>query len=188
MLLIDHGIDVNIPNKQGYTSLGYALLNHQDVVFFYILAHGADLDSNEKEMRSPVFIAISENNIDALKVLLDHKFNVNLYFNFGDNSKVNAIQYCCLVQNDVGMLKLLVGHGADVNSSDSRGNTVLHYAVMSLKGDAWESVLFLLKNGAKGSLKNKMGLTPLEFAQKRKPSKKKTIELLRPQSPFGAIN
>ncbi|XP_062699341.1 uncharacterized protein LOC115269854 [Aedes albopictus] len=61
--------------------------------------------------------------------------------------------------HDVGSVQLLLDHGAQINGTDSDGNTSLHYAFTN---EDWELVEMLVTNGADLSMKNKEGKTPLE--------------------------
>ena len=52
-------------------------------------------------------------------------------------------------------------NGLDINAADARGQTALHGA--ALKGYD-QVVQYLLDHGAKPDIKDKRGLTPLDFA------------------------
>ncbi|OMO85044.1 Arf GTPase activating protein [Corchorus olitorius] len=62
---------------------------------------------------------------------------------------------------DIGMLELLLQYGANINATDSRGQTPLHRCI--LKGKAALSKL-LLTRGADPQALNSEGKTPLELA------------------------
>ncbi|XP_062550827.1 uncharacterized protein LOC134215715 [Armigeres subalbatus] len=63
--------------------------------------------------------------------------------------------------HDVGSVQLLLDHGAQINGTDSDGNTALHYA---FKNNDWELVEMLVENGADLLIRNKEGKIPLENA------------------------
>ena len=58
-------------------------------------------------------------------------------------------------------IRLCVENGLDINAADARGQTALHGA--ALKGYD-QVVQYLLDHGAKPDIKDKRGLTPLDFA------------------------
>ena len=63
--------------------------------------------------------------------------------------------------NDLGVIKLLLEHGSDVNAIGEMGKTVLHYAV----GDRnLDTARFLLQNGARSDIKDDFGLSPKDIA------------------------
>lgn len=63
---------------------------------------------------------------------------------------------------DIGMLELLLQYGANINASDSRGQTPLHRCI--LKGKA-SAVRLLLSRGADPQAMDREGKTPLDIAK-----------------------
>ncbi len=73
-------------------------------------------------------------------------------------------------EGNLDRIKLLIAKGADINTTDSRGGTPLHWAVYY--GNK-EIVNFLLMQGANPEKKDINGLTPLDVARL---NQKKDIE------------
>jgi ankyrin repeat protein len=63
------------------------------------------------------------------------------------------------------MASLLIAKGANVNAPDAEGNTPLHRAVFFARGRP-EVVRLLRKHGSKDTLKNKVGETPRQMAER----------------------
>ncbi|WP_163308733.1 ankyrin repeat domain-containing protein [Dysgonomonas sp. 521] len=59
----------------------------------------------------------------------------------------------------------LIGLGADVNSTDANGNTVLFTAVMSYRGDDGYFIEKLIQSGADIHKTNAHGISPVELAE-----------------------
>jgi ankyrin repeat protein len=64
-----------------------------------------------------------------------------------------------------GLVRSLLGRGADVNSQDRHDCTPLHLAMQL---GLYEVVQILLKRGAEPNMKNKMGKTPLHLLLEKK--------------------
>jgi len=61
-------------------------------------------------------------------------------------------------------MSLLLNQGIDINATDDRNNTALHWAVGQMR---LEAVKLLVENGADKSLKDNFGRTPLDAALAR---------------------
>jgi cytohesin len=64
-------------------------------------------------------------------------------------------------KNDVTEISTLIEEGADVNSTNDEGNTILHLVVKSRKMDL---ATLLIDNGADPNVRNKEGNSPLHIA------------------------
>lgn len=67
---------------------------------------------------------------------------------------------------ELPICKLLVAHGADVNSKNNAGNTPLHNAIVAYKKNI-ELCTLLIAHGAELNNKNSKGKTPLLIAAER---------------------
>ncbi|MFZ3017290.1 MAG: ankyrin repeat domain-containing protein [Gallionella sp.] len=101
----------------------------------------------DASLSETIFSAVKDNNIPEVERLLGLGANPNAI----DDMR-NGESLLCLAHN-IGMMEVLLAHGADVNYQDYRGDTPLHWNVSS----SHEVVVFLLQHGADPHLKNGAG-------------------------------
>jgi len=107
---------------------------------------------------------IADGDLDNVKLLLETgtKEEIEKYIEykskFGDTPLISAS-----IKGYLGIMKLLIFHGADVNSKNESGNTPLIWAS---KFGYLNIVKLLIDNNADVNSKNKDGKTPLIIAKK----------------------
>ncbi|MBI5820124.1 MAG: ankyrin repeat domain-containing protein [Verrucomicrobia bacterium] len=128
---------------------------------------------NEKDSSgwSPVHQTLNRNQQEMLRLLLDHKADVNARTPQGETALHFAITRGGSGYNskskearDAGIketIALLLAHGADINARDNQGDTPLHRAAGRINKDLVE---LLLANKADVNAKDKNGRTPLDRA------------------------
>ncbi len=122
--------------KKSIVYLGVALLAFTNVA----LASNVNSLSNDKiilfayEGVSPLCIAVSKGDLDAIKKLIEYGADVNEKSN-GMTPLMFAARY-----NKVEILKFLISKGAKITEKNSKGFTALKYAELS---NAVEAVQFL---------------------------------------------
>lgn len=84
---------------------------------------------------------------------------------FMSDIQYNAHLHAAIIQQDYDWATVALQFGADCNCVDEDGNTPLHLLVMIGEEQTEAFLALLMKAGANLSLKNKQGLTPLEYAQ-----------------------
>ncbi|KAG5058509.1 hypothetical protein JHK86_013505 [Glycine max] len=72
----------------------------------------------------------------------------------------SVLHLACLT-SDIGMVELLLQHGANINACDSRGQTPLHYCIIKGKTAAAK---VLIMRGANTYVADKEGKTPVKLA------------------------
>lgn len=165
------------------------LLNH----------HNQSLNEKHNHYGSVFDVAIYHiASLDAVKFLLGHNANLNMPgksitpsfrvkssgnihkdFELKDPKPLHAAASNQYNENDLEIIKELLIHGADVNTTDAHDNTPLH-VVRGLS-----RAKLLLENGANPTLPNKYGDTPLSLAQRRGGYKKivRYMQLWNKESP-----
>ena len=148
-----------------------------------LLEFGADINYKFKDGTDLLVRAIEENQIQAVKYLVESGLDPNIKRSFTDYKDryvdvldtykkiasnyqdVNALHIAVLSGNDSEIINILLEKGkVDVNEKDSWGYTALHFAVF---GEcSTKTIDVLLSNGANIEARNSLGLTPLFEAVK----------------------
>ncbi|HOP35234.1 MAG TPA: ankyrin repeat domain-containing protein [Syntrophales bacterium] len=137
-LLLDHGADPNLPDKDGATSLHYLLTaTSAPEIVPILLSSGANVNkaAEGRGGRTPLHEA------------------VQWYFEGRDHAVGDRL------------IRLLVSSGADINAPGYHGKTVLHQAVENDKPDLLRLALEL---GADPSVRDADGATALDMARSLK--------------------
>jgi len=158
-LLLDHGVDINVRDKEGRTPLHESLIDLEDGMADYyidavrsLLEHGADVGALDNNHLTPLHVALQYGNIRATRVLLEHGADVHAL----DNNHSTPLHFISQHGED-GAARVLLEHGADVDARDNNDSTPLHVA--SQCGNA-EVARILLEHGANTHVRNKEDQTP----------------------------
>ena len=185
-VLLDYGANVNVTNSQGQTPLHQALLftlwincfskRNETVVADQVAAsavalllveRGAKVNLRDKDHQTPLHLASYGLLPELVLSLLEHGADVHAKTCQGETPfhKVSDTMYCCRGLHDVQVARLLVEHGANVNTQlEHKGQqTPLHLASSCDIPDL-EWLHVLLDHGANVNSKDKHGQTPLHLA------------------------
>ena len=178
----------------------------QDIGFFEIckygspdeiklaLNNGADLYMTDEEDKTPLMLAVSNNeNIEATKILIEAGADVNAKNKYGTTAlmctkkpkvigtliqagaDVNAQNIygetaLMLCNDSVEAIKALISAGADLNIKTREGSTALNLAVADYsqnpKFELLENIKTLLMAGAEVNIRERNGSTALMIASK----------------------
>ncbi|KAJ8063321.1 hypothetical protein OCU04_008551 [Sclerotinia nivalis] len=151
--LIDHGANVD-----GHFSGGRSILSSPLMEAIW----GCDGPSsgykvcNGPIVASSVHLAIIKDDVEVLRILLEHNADVNLQ---GDKYGIPLKE--ATANGQVNLMRLLVSHGADVNAI-GQGIPVLHEAIFNRQ---LEAVAALLDLGAYINIIDYVRGTPLQLAE-----------------------
>jgi ankyrin repeat protein len=138
-------------------------------VIQWLLNHGADVNALSSQPWAPIDMAVSWGHLQAVRMLIEYKADINVSIEFGE-VPLHVAARRGDNSDQVGILQLLLDHGANPNARDDDGSTPLHYCSSWQKGD-WapsrgsvEGTHLLLKYGANMDAEDNEGRTPLQFA------------------------
>ena len=110
-----------------------------------------NINVQDEEGFTPLMNAITEGEIEIVKILLEHNADV---IKIKDNSGRNAF-FLAAVLDELEMLKLFEKYNPDFNVSDNYGSNVFFFTRKV------ETVNYFLQHGADINKRNKSGRTPL---------------------------
>lgn len=154
--LLEKGVNVNATNDSEMTLLKAATKSGNVEAIEALIAYGANVNQvHGDRMDSALHVAVSHQQIEALKVLLNHKPNVLL----ADNNGNTALHYAAGLDFP-DAIELLVLHKADIHQQSHLGSP-LHLAAAFGACGAIET---LLKLRSSIDSVNSEGDTPLHLA------------------------
>ena len=130
-LLLSYGLDINSKDKYNNTPLTSAVRGGKEMVEF-LLKNGADPAPEECmngntckiEGRTPLHNAMYTNDVEVVKLLIDHKAPLNIQDEDGITPLIIAIR-----NGSTEIVKVLLEKGADVNLKENvLGQAPLHIA------------------------------------------------------------
>jgi ankyrin repeat protein len=159
--------------ETGNTAIHYAAMSRyrEDInLVKMLLERGANPNIRNWFWQSPLHTAILENfkpprSLDRLKCLLDNGAYVEVRDRFGHKPIHDA---CNHLYPDPKLVKLLIDHGADVNTTTRDKESALHFSCdfrIHRENPNVEVVELLLKHGANVNAIDKNGKTPLFLAK-----------------------
>ncbi|KAL1568722.1 ankyrin-1-like [Salvia divinorum] len=107
--LIKRGAKISLPNIEGFTSLHYAVLKDNMELMELLLIKDAPVDVDSVD-GTPLQIAVSRGNVQAVKYILSHGAWPSLFCAFADTPLV-----CAVKSRSFDCLELLLAAGAEPN-------------------------------------------------------------------------
>lgn len=145
-LLISYAPDasyLNIKNYSGQSALHLAVLMQQTITIKRLIDAGADINIRDNRCNSPLHLAVIEEDINSLKVILGAMYPAkstqglkpmaNLeQWNFDGET---CFYVACKLRN-IPIMKLLARYGANINAREGRsGYSPIHLAVETHSND-----------------------------------------------------
>lgn len=165
--LLNTGVDINAVNKCGLNALMISSGDGACSMMQLLLDTGALIEGPSDAWCTPLTYAVMRNQVDAVKLLVEHKASVKAKGRYGETVLM------CALQSSQAIITLLIENGADVNAQNNFGMTALMKATW-LNDTA--VIQLLLAGKARIDATDTVGWTPLMHAVLKK--NRAAIELL----------
>lgn len=187
--LLDRGADINIvAEKNGYTPLQQAIKSRKHRAARYLITRGADLYAEDKQGKNILHIAATNNDFEAIKLLLAAKMEADVSDKAGnraihyitrdieavapiflkayanpDNALIDMVE----LGSVQGALSIIGQSNPNARSRSARhgGDTPL---IIAVKNRDIQMVSLLIKHGASPYAKNNQGLNAIGVAEENK--------------------
>ena len=124
-IVLNEGVDINIPGKSNRTPLLWASLSASGEFIKTLIDLGADLNVHRTDDKvSPLCLAAGWKNYMAVDILLKHGADVG-HLNISETVGL----YGCAETGSSSVIRLLIDSGCDINLRNSKGQTALYLAV-----------------------------------------------------------
>ncbi len=159
-LLIKNGAKVNISNTYGRSALIEAVSSRSLKKVDFLLKNGAQVNRKSEGFGgvSPISEAVYNEDLEMVKLLIDHGADLSLEKDNGETLLLVAI----LSEKSYPVVKLLIEKGADVNRSNNYKETPLMKAAQY---NLPAIVKLLLDSGANKAGKNDYGKSAMDYAE-----------------------
>lgn len=167
--LLRRGFDPNTRDPMGQVGLSMALqLDSRKAFAALMSARQLDVQARNGQDESPLMLAAIKGNIDAVKALIARDADVNkpgwtpLHYAASGTTPEHAV-----------IMALLLEHHAYIDAASPNGSTPL---MMAAQYGTRQALQLLLDEGADPALKNQLGLSASDFAQRV--DRKEVVEIL----------
>ena len=158
--LLENDADMNLQDKTTLTPLHYSIMYEHFEIAEMLIDRGAKLDIPNKSNHLPLDHAILLEPSDNKHELIRHMINKGAPIN--GTMETDPALFTALGSRDIYILELLIEMGADVNVIARTGFTPLHQTILTQNLEAAE---VLLENRADITIKDRHGISSLEFVQ-----------------------
>ncbi|MDO5465144.1 MAG: ankyrin repeat domain-containing protein [Akkermansia sp.] len=175
--LLTAGANVHVCRVDGDTALLSACIENNAETIRLLLQAGSDVNATNNLGYTPLYQStLTGNSPEIVSMLLQAGADTNLTDNEGSTALHNATLPDTEADKpaSLAVMRLLLEHGAAVNTQDCHGDTPL---LQCAECGFTEGARLLLEHGADPTLRNKNGNSPLELAEQNGHSE--IAELLR---------
>ncbi|SCV49926.1 related to Ca2+/calmodulin-dependent protein kinase Ibeta2 [Fusarium fujikuroi] len=156
-LLVDRGIDVNAPDKNGRTPLHLSATIGNVEMVRVLCEGGAVIETTNKSGHTPLQVAAMKGHTDVAELLLEKGADIEASDNYGGFTPLGF----AASMNHPAVRRLLLDKGANVEATNQAGYTPL---ISAAKSGSEALTKLLLNHGAHIEATDKSGGTPLIWA------------------------
>jgi ankyrin repeat protein len=154
--LLDQGFDANTRDAKGQTGLLIALREPSPKVIAVLLDWpGTDVEARNSNDESPLMMAALKGQQDVVTKLIERDADIN-------KPGWTPLHYAA-ANGHVKIMKQLLDESAFIDAQSPNGTTPLMMAAMY---GSTQAVELLIEEGADLMMKNQLGMSALDFAQK----------------------
>ena len=124
-LLIEKGANLNFYDKDKYNSVFYAIKTRNIDIFKKILSNMADINEQSISGENALHMVCSLQLYEMAELLINRDININIH----EYSNETTPLHYAVILNNYKLTQLLLDNGANLNSQDMYGKTVLHYLI-----------------------------------------------------------
>lgn len=177
MLVEDKKLDINQQNSSGDTPLISSAGRVEELsvapVVEYLCSQDADVLKSNALGETALGRAVEVGNLQLVEYFCNHGAAVNInslqvrskLILSDDMPALIPPLHAAIMSGKMRMVKLLLGHGADVEVLDDTGGNAMHWAA---RGGQLRMAKLFVKLNVDHNLKNKAGQTPLDLSGRRK--------------------
>jgi len=160
-LLVQNGADIKAQSSSGRDVLYYAVQNNNLELLKYLLYHGGEFRDNNFG-NDALFEAVEYGYLEIVKYLLAYFKHIDRYYLARPDWDLKTTLLITAIQNNhLDIAKLLIKNGADINLSNTRGETPL---LTSLRNKHFEMARYLIKKGSDLSAQDIAGNNAFTYA------------------------
>lgn len=160
--LLEENVNFDESNEHGCTALIWAAALEREGIVFDLLEAGADVSRSDGNGKTPLMVAAKSGNSKIVQYLISAGADVNAAQTGGNNEVGKTPLHNAVIhKNNVGVIRMLIDNGANLNATDENGKTALMGAAFFGGLDA---VKLLVESGADTQLKSNSGKTALDTA------------------------
>jgi ankyrin repeat protein len=160
--LLANGADVNRKDNKGCSPLHFACRHGENDLVRLFIEHGADVNASTNEKITALHVCYASDNPEGGDILLENGADLNAIDAWGRTPLSYVMdQIHAKGFDNLTLLHKLVRLGANIDSPDQGGFTLLHKACK--EGNS-ELVNYLLSNGANIEAETNQGSTPIFYA------------------------
>ena len=122
-ILLDHGADVNIKDRSGWSPLPQAIARKHFDIAKILIERGADINIQDQDNNTPLILATMEGNIKIVNLLLKKGANTDI-----KNTQMNTALHYASINGNIEIVQKLLSYNASVDVRNTDGNTPLGLA------------------------------------------------------------